>query len=208
MLRVELDEKMLKEIEKACTDMQRNYKQLMKKSLNAAGKEIKKLAIQEDSERYAFKKKKTIKENVKEDKATAGKLEYIIKATNERLEVGDYHVTNRKVLKGDARPKKGIKGKVLKENDTKQLKVNGVLAFVTQFKSGHVAVVVRVPGESYSHPEERESKGWDTTRIEKLLSPSVHKSLKHAFPYKEKEAYKILLEEISKEINKTLGGTQ
>lgn len=208
MLRVELDEKMLKEIEEACTNIQRNYKQLMKKSINAAGKEIQKLAIQEDSERYAFKKKKTIKENVKEEKATAGKLVYGIKASNERAEIGDYHVSNRKVLKGDARPKKGISGKVLKKNGLKKLESDGMLAFVTQFQSGHVAVVVRVPGKSYSHPQERKSKGWDTTKIEKLLSPSVHRSLKNAFPYKEKEAHEILLEEISKEINKTLGGTQ
>lgn len=208
MLRVELDEKMLKEIEEACTDIQRNYKQLMKKSLNAAGKEIQKLAIQEDSERYAFKKKKTIKENVKEEKATAGKLEYGIKALNERMEIGDYHVSSMRVTKGKNRHKKGISGRVLKKNGSKKLKSGGVLAFVTQFKSGHVAVVVRVPGKTYAKPEERESKGWDTTKLEKLLSPSVNKSIKNSFPYKEKEAYEILLEEISKEINKTLGGTR
>lgn len=205
MIRVEVDKKMLDEIEKACTDMERNYKQLMKKSINAAGKEIQKLAIKEDTERYAFKKKSTVKEGVKEEKATAGNLEYIINAVNERLEIGDYHVSN---MKPGRRPKKGINGKVLEKNASKTLKSDGVLAFVTQFESGHIAVVVRVPGKTYANPAERESKGWDTTKIEKLLSPSVHKSLKHSFPYKEKEAYKILLEEISKNLNKTLGGTQ
>ena len=205
MTRIELDNRMLEEIEKACTNMERNYKQLMKKSINAAGKQIQKLAIQEDSERYAFKKKKTIKDNVKEKKATAGELEYIIEATSKRLEVGDYHVTN---MKPGRKPKKGIKGKVLEKNGSKTLKSNGVLAFVTQFQSGHIAVVVRVPGETYTNSEERRSKGWDTTKIEKLLSPSVHKSLKNAFPYKEKEAYQILLDEISKNINKTLGGKE
>lgn len=205
MTRIELDEKMLKEIEKACTNIERSYKQLMKKSINAAGKQIQKLAIKEDTERYAFKKKSTIKEMVKEEKATAGNLEYIINAVNERMEIGDYHVSNMGIGR---QPKKGISGKVLKKNGSKQLKSNGVLAFVTQFQSGHIAVVVRVPGETYANPAERESKGWDTTKIEKLLSPSVHKSLKNAFPYKEKEAYQILLDEISKNINQTLGGTR
>lgn len=205
MTRIELDETMLKEIEKACTNMEKNYKLLMKKSINAAGKQIQKLAVKEDTERYAFKRKSTVKEKVKEEKATAGKLEYIINAVNERLEIGDYHVSNMGVGR---QPKKGISGKVLSKNDSKQLKSNGVLAFVTQFKSGHIAVVVRIPGKTYTNPGERESKGWDTTKIEKLLSPSVHKSLKNAFPYKEKEAYQILLDEISKNINQTLGGTK
>lgn len=205
MTRIELDEKMLKEIEKACMNMERNYKQLMKKSINAAGKQIQKLAVKEDTEQYAFKRKSAVKERVKEEKATAGKLEYIINALNERMEIGDYHVSNMGVGR---QPKKGISGKVLNKNNSKQLKLNGVLAFVTQFKSGHIAVVVRVPGETYANPGERKSKGWDTTKIEKLLSPSVHKSLKNAFPYKEKEAYRILLDEISKSIDQALGGAK
>lgn len=205
MTRIELDEKMLEEIKKACTNMERNYKQLMKKSINAAGEQIQKLAVKEDTERYAFGRKSTVKEMVKEEKATAGNLAYVINAVNERLEIGDYHVSNMGIGR---QPKKGISGKVLKKNNSKQLKSNGVLAFVTQFQSGHIAVVVRVPGKTYSNSEERKSKGWDTTKIEKLLSPSVHKSLKNAFPYKEKEAYQILLDEISKNINQTLGGTK
>jgi hypothetical protein len=46
---------------------------------------------------------------------------------------------------------------------------------MVQFKSGHIALVKRVPGKEYDEKniEERKSRHLDTTRIEKLRSPSV-----------------------------------
>lgn len=58
--------------------------------------------------------------------------------------------------------------------------------FVTKFKSGHIAVVARVPGKSYSKSwaiqqrKDKNYRGSDLTKIASLLSPSVPSMVQNA----------------------------
>lgn len=70
----------------------------------------------------------------------------------------------------------GPRAAVLHERSVRQMKRSPTAPFVTKFKSGHVAIVRRVPGEKYikqAELMERTRKKWDLTRIEQDLGPSV-----------------------------------
>lgn len=164
---------------------------VLKQALNATAKDARsKLAEQAQSiyviQKSKFNKAMTIKN------ASAKKLEALVTAKGETLELIDFKTSPKKPSTGSARPDITT-GKVLKSSGMKRLEVGGIKAFVAQFRSGHVSIVQR--------------RGAERLPVRKLLSPSVPKMIgneKEVYGKVEPEIASMLDANIRKYIDKTI----
>lgn len=149
----------------------------IKEILNQAAKKAQQRLVDDIKGRFMITKKE-IEAATSRRSAVLSNLTAELRVKGNARELGDYKVSPFQVYSVESGKKRPniIKAKVYRAGDLKDLEKNGLKAFVTEFKSGHKAVVQRVPGETYSHPKkraERESKHWDLTKIKSLYSVSI-----------------------------------
>lgn len=157
-------------------------------ALNMAGRKVRAQMVKDAKGEYALKDKKILNSTNKAEGApqfsaargnfaeTGPTLEAKIYAHGPVRDIMDYMFTPNSATSGAA-------AKVLNSSSLKEVLKNGVKAFQTRFDSGLVAIVARVPGQTYTAKgkKSREKKlvmrghspKADMTRIKKLLSPSV-----------------------------------
>lgn len=174
MIRVSINgfEKVSEEIQ-CLEDNRREIKNI----LNQAAKKAQQRLADDIRGRFLITKKEVNAATSKKN-ATLSNLTAELCVKGNARELGDYKVSPFWAYSAGSEKKRPsvVKAKVYRTGDLKGLEKDGLKAFVTEFKSGHKAVVQRVPGELYSNPKkraERESKGWDLTKIRSLYSVSI-----------------------------------
>lgn len=198
MIQIELSG--IERIEEALNGMENKTPSVLKSALNATAKEARKELANKAKKTYAVKIS-GFNKTMKIKNATVGKMEAVIKARGEAMELGQFRASPFKVTNGADRPE-SMKGKVMTAHQMKALVKSDVKAFVVKFKSGHVAVVERVPGKKMKSNPKKEF-------LKKLLSPSIPQMVGN-----EKEVYgeirpkidQLLQENISRQIDRILGG--
>lgn len=164
MIEFKVEDNALKSIEQKLGDLSSKAPTVMKKAVNETAKQARKQLASEAQKKYAVKSG-SFNKAMKIKNATVRKPEAIITATGQVQELRDFKVSTNRYATGADRPNL-TKGKVLKNGSLKPLEVGGVKAFITKFRSGHVAVVQRVPGKKMKSNPKKEF-------IKKLLSPSI-----------------------------------
>ena len=137
---------------------------VVKKAINLTAKSARKDLEREAKNRYVIKTG-GFNRSMKIKSATKGNLVATISSQGKALEIKDFRVSPASYTTGSSRPIV-TKGKVLKSSKMKNLEKDNVKAFVAKFKSGHVAVVERVPGKRMKSNPQKEF-------LRKLLSPSI-----------------------------------
>lgn len=198
-LTIDLNEQHLKKIEQELLAMPKEAPSALKKAVNATARKAKTQLSIETRRRYATKAA-GVNQGMKLNSAKVGKLEANIIVKGEMKEIKDFKASPLTVSNGKNRPEH-IKAKVLKSSSMKPLEHGGIKAFMAKFKSGHVAVVERVPGKKMKSNPKKEF-------LQKLLSPSAPHMVGNKEVYGEVEPQiKTLLEEnIERELLKVKGG--
>ena len=181
---------------------------VLKTSVNNTAKQAQRLLAQKTSETYVGKhtRRSAVIQNSEIEKGNAKSPTAQIEFSSPVMEIKDYHISSLQISK-TAYTKKGkrrnktIKGRVL-SGENKKLEH----AFVVQFKNGHVAVVSRVPGVNANQHSGKPQKP-HYEKLRKLLSPSIATAVGGDRVYGEskEKIEKMLLEEVSKTMQKVLG---
>lgn len=132
--------------------------------------------------------------------ATTGSPEAVIQSRGEAKEMLDFKVSPTRLAITGKRPKE-YKGKVYRNSGMTALE-GETKAFITAFKSGHKAVVERVPGRMMSSNPGKEF-------LRKLLSPSVPQMIgneEKVYGPLEPEIHMDLIENIRKHMDQVMGG--
>lgn len=200
MIAIDINQKDLKRIEDALTGVEKTAPNVLKIALNATAKQTRSELSKKARKAYAVKVS-GFNKSMNTKNATTGKLEAVIKTKGEAMELGQFRAAPFRVANGDDRPE-NIRGKVLTQSQMADLVKSDIKAFVVKFKSGHVAVVERVPGKKMKSNPHKEF-------LRKLLSPSIPQMIGN-----EKEVYgevrtkigQLLEENIRKQVDRVLGG--
>lgn len=156
---------------------------ILKNSLNATARKVRKQIIKDAQGRYALRDKSVLKSDTaaKLYEARVSNLLAEIKSTGPMLELMDFMADPN-----------GARGKVLKGSGMKALEIGNLKAFVTQFSNGHIAVVQR--------------RGPDRLPLKKLLSPAVPHMLGNTEVAENARSLveEVLAAEIGKRITQTL----
>lgn len=175
MITIQIEESEIEHMKDQLGEMEKRLPKIMKKSINETAKMAEKKFVKRAKKTYVSNKE-TFQDAIKTKKATVSEKASVLTSKGPAKELLDFQVTPAGVFSGDDRPKE-VKAKVKKSGSMKSLTKGSIKAFVTKFKSGHIAVVERVSGnETYEEGEsreKRESKHLDITKIRKLLSPSI-----------------------------------
>lgn len=176
-------------------------------ALNAAGRKVRKQIIIDAKDQYAVKNKKVFSDKNEGAPrlftASAAKLTAQIRSMGPMQDIMTF-MTKPNSETGAAA------AKVLSSSSMKSLECSNLKAFVTQFASGHVAIVQRDPSGKYSTGAaariEKYGPGADMTKVKKLLSPAVPHMLANETVRSTAEAmtYEVLQEEIRKRIEKAM----
>ena len=200
MIKVEISSGTLKNIENRLGDMSAKAPSIMKKAVNETAKQARKQLSQEAQKQYSVKTGR-FNRAMKIRSASVSKPEATIITTGEVMEIKDFKVSPNKYSTGSERPNI-TKGKVYRTGNLKNLQKGNLKAFIAKFKSGHVAVVQRVPGKKMKSNPKKEF-------IKKLLSPSIPTMIgkgDKVFGIVEPDIELNLQNDLSKYINELLEG--
>lgn len=208
ILEVDVDEELIKIMRKmVLLRDQLSAPKTLATALNAAGRKVRKQIVADTKEQYAIKNKKILSDKNEGAprlfNASASKLVAEIRSKGPVQDIMSFMTTPNSETGAAA-------AKVLSSSSMKSLKYNGIKAFVTQFASGHIAIVQRDPSGKYSAgAAARTAKygpGADMTKVKKLLSPAVPHLLANETVRSKAAAmaYEYLQEEIRKRIEKTM----
>lgn len=164
MITFEVNEAELKTLENRLQNMPDDARNTLKIAINKTAKQARSRIATQAKLTYAAKTGRFNK-NMKIQNAKKSNLVATISTNGKAMELMDFRASPAKVPNPSNRPKV-TKGKVLRTNSLKNLEKNGIKAFVARFKSGHVAVVERVPGKTMKSDPKKEA-------LRKLLSPSI-----------------------------------
>lgn len=200
LIEFEADSTQLQRIEFKLKNMKNKAPQVLKSAVNATAKAAKKDLANKAKETYAVKSPR-FQKAIDMKNATTAKPAAILFITGEANTLSDFKY---KKNSGAA----GAKGKLYKSGSLKSLNAGRLKAFITKFKSGHVAVVRRDPPNKYKDIEARKKIG-DTTKLKEFFSPSIPRMIGN-----EAKVYGIikpniqsnLQRNIQKQIDKILGG--
>lgn len=167
MISIKIEKEDLKSTEKGIMNPKKTS-DILRKSINEIAKRTRKDLLLEAQKKYMIRTARFNKA-IKIERASSRNLRAVIRVKGTVLELRDFKVTPNRYAKGKNRPS-SIRGQVLKSGSPKALEVGGVKAFVAKFKSGHIAVVQRVPGKRMKSNPSKEF-------LKKLLSPSIPKML-------------------------------
>ena len=147
---------------------------ILKNSINAAARKVRKQIVIDAQGEYAIKNKSILRR--KEEgapklfTAKPSDLTAEIKSRGPMQDIMSF-MTRPNTKTGAAA------AKVLNSSSLKSLEIHGIKAFVTRFASGHIAIVQRNPPNMYSKGRQRRANQYgpqaDMTKIKKLLSPAV-----------------------------------
>jgi hypothetical protein len=180
--------------------------QILQTALKNTARKVRAQLVKEAQEKYATSDKNLLRNNKKTADIISGKGAEAfaeIKSQGEMLDIMNF-MTRPNTKTGAAA------AKVFNSGDMKALERDGSRAFVTRFRSGHVAIVQRVPRKEYEEPgktnrAEKYGKNADMTKIKKILSPSVPHQLGsgQAIPHAQSLVYETMQAEIQKVIEQT-----
>lgn len=122
-------------------EMKRKTPQVLKTAVNNTAKRMREKMVEKAQEAYVVKKGRFNKA-VTIKKATTRNLTAVIKATGKPMELIEFKTSPAKPPSNHSR-KSRTRARVYSSSQLKPLEKNGIKAFVTQFKSGHVAIVQR-----------------------------------------------------------------
>lgn len=204
ILEVKVDETDYGRVIQSLRILDKSEESILKTAVNNTARQTRELLAKKIAARYAGKaaRKSEALKSSRIEKATISSTEAVVIFSSPIHEVKDFHVTSLKVRspytgKGrysTFRPR----GNVLKGSSKKFDE-----GFVVRFRSGHVAVVSRVPGENMKKYAGKPKK----PHYEKLrvwYSPSKASMAKNV--YDADEISKRLHEEINKMLDKVLKG--
>lgn len=206
MIDIELNADMLQMVDKALGDLKSESRKVLKKAINETAKQAKKDLLKKTREEYTVKAAVLNKATEKHN-ATLSNLEATIKVKSASRELLDFKTRVSK---------QGVKAQILTSSSMKLLqsqKGNRAKAFLTQFQSGHKAIVQRQEGQKYKTARgqrkrmEKYGPHADMTQIKKLLSVSAPKMIgdeKRVLGILRPKIYDNLMDNIQKEIDKTL----
>ena len=149
---------------------------ILKNSINAAARKVRKQIVIDAQGEYAIKNKSILRKQAE----GAPKL-YTAKTSNLTAEIKS-RGPMQDIMSFMTRPNTqtgAAAAKVLNSSSLKPLEIHGIKAFVTRFASGHIAIVQRNPPNLYSTSAGRQARAFqygpqaDMTKIKKLLSPAV-----------------------------------
>ncbi len=208
ILEVDVDEELIKIMRKmVLLRDQLSSPKTLATALNAAGRKVRKQIVADTKEQYAIKNKKILSDKNEGAprlfNASASKLVAEIRSKGPMQDIMSFMTTPNSETGAAA-------AKVLSSSSMKSLEYNGIKAFVTQFASGHVAIVQRDPTGKYSTGAAariaKYGPGADMAKVKKLLSPAVPHLLANEEVRSKAEAmtYEYLQEEIRQRIEKTM----
>ena len=208
ILEVDVDEELIKIMRKmVLLRDQLSAPKTLATALNAAGRKVRKQIVADTKEQYAIKNKKILSDKNEGApqlfNASASKLVAEIRSKGPMQDIMSFMTTPNSKTGAAA-------AKVLSSSSMKSLEYNGIKAFVTQFASGHVAIVQRDPTGQYSTGAAariaKYGPGADMAKVKKLLSPAVPHLLANEEVRSKAEAmtYEYLQEEIRQRIEKTM----
>ena len=154
---------------------------VLKNALNSTARKVRQQIIKDSKGRYALKEKKALQSESKILSASASTLEAAVLAKGPMRDIMDFMTQPNTDTAAAA-------AKVLNSGAMKPLEAGGLKAFITTFRSGHTAIVQRLP-------------------VKKLLSPAVPHMMGNEEVRAEAEAlaYETLQREIGKRIEQLTG---
>lgn len=185
------DSGMIKQIGEALGEYRSKAPTVLKQALNATAKDARTLLAVKAKDVYVVQKSKFNKAMTLKN-ATASRLSALIVTTGEPLELIDFKTNPKKPPVPSNRPD-ATTAKALVKGSLKRLEMGDVRAFVTQFKSGHIAIVQR-------RTEKR-------LPVKKLFSSSIPKMVgdeKKVYGVVQPNIAKMLNDNIQKYIKKTM----
>lgn len=154
----------LKQIQEALGEAAEEAPQILMRALNSAANKARKDLIREAQERYSATKVDISTKSLAIRRAVGSRTSVRLSAVGGMQELTDYTVSPTVPLRGKNRPD-SYAAKVLAASSLKSLS-SRPKAFITKFRSGHVAIVQRVPGSRMRSNPQKE-------KLKKLLSPSI-----------------------------------
>lgn len=147
-IRFELEEAEKKAILRALKKVDREATIVLRRAVNNDAKKVREILAKQVNKSYAFTRKEggstnltSIKGMMEITKATTSNPVAIIKAKGPSHDLIDLKVTQ------SGKKSRVLKAKVLKASKLTRLEHDGIKAFITTFRSGHMAVVERVKGK-------------------------------------------------------------
>lgn len=172
MIQIKPDEEALRKISDKIGNIPYKAPTILKDAANETGKMAMQRVQQGIRQRYVYKDSAVrLKEHIKRKSATYQNPRTIIEARGTMNSMSDFVVTPRRLSRGANRAGPYA---VHVLRSTSPVRMNE-RTFMVQFKSGHIAVVQRIPGKKYSdkYALEREAKHLDVTKIKELKGPSI-----------------------------------
>lgn len=202
-LNIKVNEDDFSKVVYALKNLSKSEESLLKTAVNNTSRKAQKILVQKASREYAGDAGKQSKIMGSSDikKGSASHPLATITFRSSVHEIKEFHVSSLNISKTIYRKdgKRGgqrIKGNVLKGKGKTLDK-----AFVVQFKSGHIAVVSRIPGSRMVSNPKKE-------KLRKLLSPSYPVMIggERVYGKTHEEIADILHGEIEKALAKVMGG--
>lgn len=170
MIHFQVEMQDLTQIEAALGMTRDKSKMVLRTAINNTAKQTVTLLVNEANREYYISKGK-VRKTMSTKKATAGKLEAIIKSEEPVNELYDFKV-RPKAYAPHNRPPAGHTGNVRRDNSPSRLYLkpgassDKYKAFVVKYQSGHITIGQRVPGKRMKSKPEKEF-------VKTLLSPST-----------------------------------
>lgn len=205
MIQFHVEMQDLREIEAALGMAKDKSKMVLRSAINNAVKETEERMVEEANERYAFHGRKSRIRKVNTiKKAKVSKMEATIEAKGKANELLDFQVKPRTYFPGGRGAPAWVKGRGRRDASlTKFARYPSAAGdkykgFVVEFKSGHQAVIERVPGRRMRGKPHKEA-------IESLYSISTPGMERIVYEYKiDSDLYDTLERHIESQILKYL----
>lgn len=191
LIEVTVDEATLKAIQLKLKNAKSKAPRALKNAVNATARDAKKDLAAKAQQTYTIKTSK-FKKNIKQKNATVAKPEALLNVSGKMNKLENFQTRkNTKKLGAKAR---GRNDRSLKEIISQQGQAGGGRSFTGTFKSGHTGIVqrtsaARLPLRSFYGPSDPEMVGNDD--VYGKIEPDIQK---------------LLYKNISRQIDKVLGG--
>lgn len=191
IIEVSVDEYMLRAVELKLKTLHKKAPRALKNALNATAREAKKDLAKLAQEQYTIKTAK-FKKNIKQKNATISKPVAILNVNGKMNQLESFQT--RKNTKRLAAKARGRQDRTLQEIASRHGQAGGGKAFITTFSSGHTAIAQRVglerlPLKGFFGPSDPEMVG--NEKVYGKVEPDIQK---------------LLYKNISRQIDKILGG--
>lgn len=192
IIQTDLDEA-LKKLRRQLGPLQEQAPAVLAKAVNDVARQVRKQIVKDARGEYVLQDATALHANkaMKLQGARKSKPEATIKAQGEMQDLMKFLVSPTALSRGAGRPG-AYAAQVRKGGGIKALG-GSPKPFVTQFRSGHIAIVTRVPGKTMKSNPKR-------TFIKKLLSPAVPHMLRN--PEVQEEAERLVAQRLPTAVQK------